>query len=77
MTKSEKVIKFAKENVIKFNSIAFGCNWNGFDVYTPFFDLDGDYYIGLPKYILVDENEKIRFAKDNEVYEILESLPDE
>lgn len=79
MTEFERVIEFANKISIEFDSIALECEWNGFNVYTPVFDLDEneDYFIGLPKYILVDEHQNIRLAKDDEVYEILESLPDE
>ena len=77
MTVLDKVIAFAEFNKIEFDNIAFECEWNNFNVYKPIFDSDEGYYIGLPKYILVDRFGNISLAKDNEVYEILDSLPDE
>lgn len=77
MTELERVIDFAKQKSVKFDSISFECEWDKFNVYVPVFNTDGDYFIGLPKYILVDKQNNIRLAETDEVYEILESLPDE
>lgn len=77
MTVIERIIKFAKENDIEFDNIALECEWNGFSVYSPILNSYENCFIGLPKFILVDKHDKIRLAKDDEVYEILESLPDE
>jgi hypothetical protein len=78
MMELERVEEFVKTNYIEFDDITFECEWNGFNVYTLIFDSDEeDNFVGLPKYILVDEHKNIRLAKDDEVYEILESLPDE
>ncbi len=77
MTELEQVIKFLNALGIEFDNIVLECKWNGFNVYTPDYDENEDYFIGLPKYILVDEHKSIRLATADEVYEILESLPDE
>ena len=77
MTELERVIEFAKSESIMFDKIYFECEWNGFNVYSPSFDVEGNYFVSLPNYILVNKQGIIRRSKDNEVYEILENLPDE
>ncbi len=77
MTELERALEFAKKEEISFDSIYFECEWNGFKVYAPSFDVDGDYWVGLPNYILIDTNGNIRRANTDEVQEILVSLPDE
>ena len=52
-------------------------NRKGYKVYTPSFDAEGDYWVGIPNYILIDSTENIRRANTDEVQEILVSLPDE
>ena len=77
MTVIERVIKFAKTNDIEFDNIVPECEWNGFSVYSPVLNSYENCFIGLPEFILADKHNKIRLAKDDEVYEILESLSDE
>lgn len=77
MTELERVIEFVKSKSVMYDSIYFLCEWNGFRVYSPSFNYDDDYFIGMPQYILVDNQKNIRLAECDEVFEILESLPDE
>jgi hypothetical protein len=77
MTEIERIIEFAKNEDISFDSIYFECEWNGYKVYATSFDAEGDYWVGIPNYILIDSNKKIRRANTDEVQEILVSLPDE
>ena len=77
MTEIERIIEFAKNEDISFDGIYFECEWNGYKVYATSFDAEGDYWVGIPNYILIDSNKKIRRANTDEVQEILVSLPDE
>ena len=67
----------SKSENIEFDSISFECKWDNFNVYVPLFDTNGDCFVGLPKYILIDKQKNIRLAKNNEIYEILENLSDD
>ena len=77
MTELDRTIEFAKKENIVFDDISFECKWNDHRVYVPSFDAQGDNFVGLPVYILIDVNGNIRLANTDEVFKILDSLPDE
>ena len=77
MTELERVIEFAKSKSVLFDSIYYECEWNEYRVYSRSFEVSGDFYIGLPVYILLDKQNNIRLADSEEVFEILETLPDD
>ena len=53
MTELERVIEFAKSKSVLFDSIYYECEWNEYRVYSRSFEVSGDFYIGLPVYILL------------------------
>ncbi|MFI3258377.1 MAG: hypothetical protein R3Y36_08790 [Spirochaetales bacterium] len=74
MTNLQKAISFAKKD--NYDSAEYSCEWEGYEVYSPFFDDDELRMIGYPQQILIKEDE-IRYSSPDESFQILPFLPED
>lgn len=70
---SESIKKWAKE--LGYDDIVFLKEWKEYNVYAPKFS-DTRIYTGTPIYFLEKDN-KVRYATENEKWEIFDSFDDE
>jgi len=64
-----EIINYAKAQ--GYDSAEYLCEWQGYDVYEPFYDGDETKHLGVPLVILV-HGETIRMSTEEEAYKQLD-----
>lgn len=72
MENKEKLLAFAKTLYDEYVDVEYLGEWNGYTVYVPI--LGRPAVIGIPTYILEDENGELSYTTAEETFDIMDKL---